>query len=44
LTVGGLTGRTYEVGEGGTRKSISTYSSSDACGQTLEEALYEMTH
>lgn len=44
LTVGGLTGGTYEVSEGGTRKSISTYSSSGASGATLEEALYEVTH
>lgn len=44
LTTGGLIGSTYRVSETETGKSISTYSSSDVRGQTLEEALYQMTH
>ncbi len=44
LTIGGLIGRSFKTYEGGTAKSISTYSSSDRSAATLEEALYDITH
>jgi hypothetical protein len=50
LTVGGLTGRTYNLNEGKTNDKgeihteISTFSHSTIHGRTLKEALYEMVH
>jgi hypothetical protein len=45
LTISGLIGRTYEVGDGETRKTIASYSSNgEITGETLEEALYKATH